>query len=657
MAAASLASALLSPNRTKGLFHQKPIKYLLDERGESVQLLTLSAEYNYVMGSIKKRKESATIATNRYENFSQLDGFHSWQTDVEDGHINYPVRELRQGKVSYFNFKLAKEMGLISNSHPNKLNKELKDIILKTFSIRIVNEYEESEGIVYHPKVLKKNQYMATRYLQLQHQNKLGETSGDGRCIWNGFVKHKGTTWDVSSRGTGVTALAPGSVLADKPLETGNIDHGYGCGLAEIDELYSSAIMSEIFHNRGITTERMLAIIDFEDGYGIGVRAGTNLFRPAHLFRYLKQNKYESLKQATDYLIQRQCKNGEWDFDPHTHDRFDQMASALAKSYANFLARLERDYIFMWLDWDGDNVLMNAGIIDYGSIRQFGLRHDQYRYDDVDRFSTTLNEQYKKGELTIQVFLQLVDYLKTKKKKPLSSFKRHPQLLKMRKTYKKRLEELLLTQSGIPLELARTCMKSHPKIVKNFYKLSRKLEGIKTYKRASRVDDGVNRPALINLKKALYFVANHTARKDLKRDPIFLEDLFKFCLSEEATGKDLKLRPHIATTLTEFTKSFEKLLRTETLRKDSKAILKKIIKSLKKQISHPFVTGNGLIHLVDELIVKKNSGSSHQDMQKMIDFLIVSQSPKIDREETSQSLSESTKSSFLQLIEDHKESI
>ena len=61
------------------------------------------------------------------------------------------------------------------------------------------------------------------------------------------------------------------------------------------------------------------------------------------------------------------------------------MLRLLSKDFAEFAAKLEMDYIFAWLDWDGDNVLADAGIIDYGSVRQFGLRHDQYRYDDVER--------------------------------------------------------------------------------------------------------------------------------------------------------------------------------------------------------------------------------------------------------------------------------
>jgi hypothetical protein len=84
-------------------------------------------------------------------------------------------------------------------------------------------------------------------------------------------------------------------------LRSGNHDHGYGCGMAEIDELFGAAILAEIFHRNGIPTERVLAIIDLGKGVGIGVRAAQNLIRPAHMFLFLKQGKLEPLKRAVDY--------------------------------------------------------------------------------------------------------------------------------------------------------------------------------------------------------------------------------------------------------------------------------------------------------------------------------------------------------------------
>ena len=45
----------------------------------------------------------------------------------------------------------------------------------------------------------------------------------------------------------------------------------------------------------GIPTERCLAVIGFPDGT-IGVRSAPNLIRPAHIFRYLKQNRHAEVK-------------------------------------------------------------------------------------------------------------------------------------------------------------------------------------------------------------------------------------------------------------------------------------------------------------------------------------------------------------------------
>jgi len=242
-----------------------------------------------------------------YGAFDQLDGRHPWMEAMPEGHVSYRVRELNQGKVGYFNFVLAKEMGLIPSDHPHQMTDALETRILKTFSLQIINEYDELNKKRIPEGHIKPHRYMATRYLQLQHASKTGKTSGDGRGIWNGVVEHRGIHWDVSSRGTGVTCLSPGSVVAQRPLRTGATEFGYGCGQAEIDELLGASILAESFHLQGIQTERVLCIIDLGRGVGIGVRAARNLLRPAHLFLYLKQNRRGELKRATDYFIQRQA--------------------------------------------------------------------------------------------------------------------------------------------------------------------------------------------------------------------------------------------------------------------------------------------------------------------------------------------------------------
>ena len=62
--------------------------------------------------------------TESYENFDFLNGYHPWQDKMPKGYVAYPVRQLDRGEVLYFNFALAKEMGLIAQNHPNQLNQK-----------------------------------------------------------------------------------------------------------------------------------------------------------------------------------------------------------------------------------------------------------------------------------------------------------------------------------------------------------------------------------------------------------------------------------------------------------------------------------------------------------------------------------------------------
>ena len=114
---------------------------------------------------------------------------------------------------------------------------------------------------------------MATRYLQTQHRNRQGKTSGDGRSIWNGYLKSEKLVFDISSRGTGATILSPGAQEAKEAVATGDHTFGYASGLADLDEMLGSAVMSEIFYRQGIPTERCLTVIGFPDATAIGVEA------------------------------------------------------------------------------------------------------------------------------------------------------------------------------------------------------------------------------------------------------------------------------------------------------------------------------------------------------------------------------------------------
>ena len=564
------------------------------------------------------------LSTNPYSAFDRLDGQHPWQSHVPEGFISYPVRRLGKGKVGYFNFALAKEIGLISEDHPNRINSELKKKIIDTFSLRIINEYDQQNNKKYPPQMVKENNFMACRYLQLQHENKQGKTSGDGRGIWNGTVSHKGKTWDVSSRGTGVTALAPGSVKAGIPLESGNTEHGYGCGLVEIDELYSGLIMSEIFHSYGVHTERTLVIIDFDDGFGIGVRAGMNLLRPAHLFLYLKQEKLCALKRATDFLIDRQYKNGDWKFSSKHPQKYEMLLDVICESFSYFAAQMEREYIFTWLAWDGDNVLATAGIIDYGSVRLFGLRHDQYRYDDEDRYPTNLNEQRANARLTVQTFIQMVDYLKTSSKKPLNHYNNHSLLRKFDKNFNYQAHSYFLKQLGLKPKWIKNIMSQRPSFVKKMYKGYVYLERMKVKEKLSKTADGVNRPPKFNLRNLIRELPSRILES--KGHLLTTQSLFETIISAYSTPADKKLRPHIKRHLEAFQSDYINLLKCINPNKPKSYILKTIAANAEIYNRPDRVTGNALIFIVETLLNAKKKGLKYISLQTLINYFIAQQS-------------------------------
>ncbi|MDH3786274.1 MAG: hypothetical protein OEV00_13225, partial [Acidobacteriota bacterium] len=284
-----------------------------------------------------------------YRQFGRLDGSHPFKSAVPDGFVDYAARRIPDGKVVWFNFQLARETGLIPSSHPARLNGKLRQAILDTFCLTIINEYDLERGDAYERDRLP-GRYMATRYLQLQHPDRSGRTSGDGRGIWNGTLSHRGTRWDFSSSGTGVTRLCPATAEQGRFFKTGSRLASYGCGTTTLMEGLSSALMSETFHRNGMSTERVLAVIELPNGYGITVRAAKNLVRPSHLFGWLKQNDLAGLRGVTDLTIERQVANGELPQSRGSR-RYRRWAERVAEDFGRSIARFETDYIFCWLDW------------------------------------------------------------------------------------------------------------------------------------------------------------------------------------------------------------------------------------------------------------------------------------------------------------------
>ena len=481
-----------------------------------------------------------------YERFSEIDGTHPWRNVSPDGYVDYQARYRPHGRVLYLNFPLARDMGLIAADHPPTINKDLEQAILETFSLQIINEHDLEQGKKFSDQSLKPNPYMATRYLQTQHRNRQGKTSGDGRSIWNGYVKTKTLTFDISSRGTGATILSPGAQKADETIETGDESYGYSSGLADLEEMLGSAVMSEIFYRQGIPTERCLAVIGYPDGTAIGVRCAPNLIRPAHIFRYLKQGRHSELKASLDYFIERQIENGVWQFSTSGSECYSKVLDYLARSYARMAAVLEEEYIFNWLSWDGDNMLASGAVLDYGSIRQFAAKHDKYRFKDVDRYSASLAEQRRWARLIVQVFAQAIGFTQSGVKENLDEFKDAECLNVFDLAFETERARHLLWRIGFTSEQIEHLMHKARKEIKDLDRSLSYFEDRKVSRGIEKLPDGfTHNPVFLvrNLLRLLpaYYVAQTLSRVD-DESAYMPHDIFCGIMAASYVGRrDLKL--------------------------------------------------------------------------------------------------------------------
>ena len=555
------------------------------------------------MGLLKRPKR---LAVNSYQSFDQIDGRHPLQQAVEDFCVQYNVRVRPGGEVAWFNFELAWEMGLLAKDHPRKLNKKLEQKLLETFGIAIINEYDLANKSVIKKDSIKPHPHMATRYLQLQHPTKQGKTSGDGRSIWNGYFRAKGVTWDISSCGTGATRLSPATAWTKKFFKSGDPTASYGCGHADLLDGISAGLMSEIFHGKGIRSERILCVIEYPGQRAINVRVGKNLLRPGHLFRYLKQDHHHGLTQIVDHYIDRQITNGEWPQMEGKHKRYDYLLKKVVKDFANTSAVFEAEYIFCWLEWDGDNILMDGGIVDYGSVRQFGLYHHEYRYDDGDRMSTNLTEQKYKSKYIVKTFAQLVGYLKTGKKKNLREFDCHPCLEEFDRMFQRVKCDIILKKMGFDQPSREYLCRRHRKLVEKFLSCHFYFESYKSKEGLVEASDGITHNAVFCMRDLL---REYPKILLSKQDELLKFDQFAALFaSSYACDDELASSPYKIKQAREWQLFYRQLVErvVNKFAITSKELGGKMVKLAAKHNRYAQITGDSIVYVAKEFIRYKN---------------------------------------------------
>ncbi|MEI8346222.1 MAG: hypothetical protein WCG27_02060 [Pseudomonadota bacterium] len=559
---------------------------------------------------MKEEKKKTALVPDFYSRFREINGKHPLQDSVPDSFVDYQVRRRHGGKLVFFNFDLAKEMGLLPENHPEKMNPALEKEIMETFSLVIINEYDRMHNLHFPKKDIHPYPYMATRYLQLQHPNKQGKTSGDGRSIWNGHFVGGGKVWDISSCGTGATRLSPASNINNKFYKTGDPTISYGCGLSDIDEGLGSLFFSEVLHRNYVSTERVLGVIGFPGGVSINIRAYPNLLRPSHFLMHLKQGNLEALKRLTNYHLNRQERNKEWFNIPRNEkQRYQCFLEKITQVFARAAAQFEDEYVFCWMDWDGDNILMDGGIIDYGSVRQFGLFHHEYRYNDVDRYSTNILEQRLKARYIVQSFAQMVDYLIRGKKRPIGEFANGLAVKRFDQYFEHSKDINFLKRIGFSGPQGDFLRSKHLKLVRESRRLFSYFERAKSCRGTYKVSDGITSDAIFCMRDLLRSLPQLYLSRGIIHSPLSDEEFINLMKSSYAKKKDLRPCRSRSRNIQHFQKTYQEmvLLISEQQKKTWPKILLEITMRSSVINKYDRVTGNSILLIVDKVMKARPS--------------------------------------------------
>jgi uncharacterized protein YdiU (UPF0061 family) len=526
--------------------------------------------------------------------------------------------------VTYLNFELARQIGLIEPDHPDRLDAELRRTVLETFSLVIVNEWDESHGRLPPERDLRPHPYMATRYLQTQHPDRLGKNSGDGRSIWNGVIRTRRGTWDVSSCGTGVTRLCPATSQLGRFFRTGNVLADYGCGTAHVEEGIGATLMSEVFARNGIATERVLAVLSLPSGQAINVRVAPNLLRPSHFFGLQRRRKDDDLRRCVLYYADREIDAGRWPALKSPNAKIDYLAEQVARDFARAAATFESEYIFCWLEWDGDNILTDGSILDYGSVRQFGLYHREYRFEDMDRFSTSIPEQKRKAREIVLRFAQIRALLLTGDRTPLSKLRQDPAVAIFDAVFEAEKRRLFLHKLGFDPEQYETLLSDPPACLDALMQWHRRFERCRSSRGQHRVPDGLSWDAVYCMRDILRELPQRLLESmDRGADRLSADAFLDIALSAYASRKDRNATNYRRRTAMLYQKAYLELVslvaRAED--RDPPALLAAIAPRAAARNPYARMTGDGLAHATKQIAAKR-SRLTPEEIYRLIDAFV-----------------------------------
>jgi hypothetical protein len=155
------------------------------------------------------------------------------------------------------------------------------------------------------------------------------------------------------------------------------------------------------------------------------------------------------------------------------------------------------------MSWDGDNILADGGIIDYGSVRQFGLYHREYRYDDGPRWSTTIPEQKAQARRMVRTAVQIREYLRTGRRPALDSLDGDPTLALFDAEFEAQRDRLLLRQIGFDRPAVEALFRHDRQLLRRFDRVLRSFERARSVRGPIPTRDGITWDAVYCVRDLL----------------------------------------------------------------------------------------------------------------------------------------------------------
>jgi len=284
------------------------------------------------------------------------------------------------------------------------------------------------------------------------------------------------------------------------------------------------------------------------------------------------------------------------------------------------------------MEWDGDNILADGGIIDYGSVRQFGLFHREYRFDDSDRFSTTILEQRRKARHIVQKHAQIRDYLITGVRPTLPQLDHDPILQLFDDEFDRVKTTRLLERVGFESAETDRLVRDEDAAVRRLQRAFSSFERARSSRGVVKVPDGITWNAVYCLSDVLrelpirYAACFDSTSATPSRDELILEPraFLDLALSDYASARDRELTDHRARMTREFQRAYLDLVDAvaQCVGESRRRTIERI--AARTPILNPYdrITGDAVDHAAGKLLARRprlSPESIHRLIQAFVD--------------------------------------